>query len=198
MRTRRGLTLAETLVALSLLAVLATSTLAALNLCLRHWSRVGCRIDAASGTRLAMAALTSELRGGLPNPTPGGYPSLSPPVAPTAVLLPNANQPTSSELVFTEADPVAWNPLALGFDPDDASLYRRVRYRTSAGRILREVTTFSSLGSVSQVREDFLAGGDRATLAFAWRAADLFDVQVALEVGPHESRLISRIHVVGR
>lgn len=195
---RRGLTLAETLVALALMAVLSTSLLAAVNLSLFHWVRLGNRVDAASSARLAMSALTQELRGGLPDSTPNGYLRLTPAVSPTAVLTPNANVPNATELVFTEADPVRWDPLSAGFDASDPSLYRRVRYRAVAGRILREVTTFTSAGSVSEVREALVARGDRAALAVAWRAPDLFDVQATVGVGAYESVLLSRIHVVGR
>lgn len=199
---RRGLTLAEVTVVLALFGLFSTTALASLNLAMSHWRKVAQEVDAASNCRFVTSTLTNELRQGIPNPaaasTGTGYLSLSPAVAPTAVLTPNQNVRTATELVFTEPHPTSYDPLASGFDPQSPASYRRVRYYLSGATMRREVRTYTSTGTVATTQDALLASGDSMALGVTWVAPDLFDVDVTCTRGRDSATLRTRVFVVGR
>lgn len=201
-RARRppGLTLAELTVVVALFGLFATTALAALNLALAQWKAVGQRVDSASSCRFLVTTLCTELRQGIPNPAPGtsGYQALSPAVAPTAILLPNANQRTSTEIRFTEPNPAVYNPLASGFDPSNPSLYRRIRYSVARGVVTRQVETFNSFGSVASTSTATVISQDQVTLQATWLSSDLISLQVSCTRGNDTTTLTTRVFVIGK
>lgn len=195
----RAFTLSEICVVVVLFALFSTTALASLNLSLAQWGYVARRINATSSARFAMSTMVNELRQALPNPTSLGYRSLTPAVSPTGVLKPNANARTSTELVFTEVDPDAYNPAASGFDSGNPALYRRVRYYVQGGTTLRrEMTTYTSGGSVASTRDDLVARAQALSLSVTWQAADLFDLAVSVTEGNVVVTLNTRAFIVGR
>lgn len=201
-RRRHGITLAELTVVLALFGLFSTTALAALNLAMGHWRKVAQEVDAASSCRFVASTLSNELRQGIPNPAPAasgtGYRSLSPAVAPTAVLTPNQNARTATEVVFTEPNPATYDPLAAGFSPQDPANYRRVRYYVSGATLRREVRTYASNGTVTGTQDALLATADTMNLTATWVAADLFDLDVTCTRGRDSANLRTRVFVVGR
>ena len=196
---RRGLTLAEVIFGLTLFALVSTVLLATVSLSLRYGGLLSHRLTSSSNARMVLGTLAAEMRGGLPCPSAAvGYLGLAPAVEPTAVLLPNANSPAASEVVFTEPDPATYAPLLPGFDRIVPANYRRVRYFTRDGAAWRQQVRFTSLGTPLETREELLVRAGTVEIAATYRAADLFDVRVtASEVG-ETSSLATRIFVVGR
>lgn len=199
---RRGITLAELTVVLALFGLFSTTALAALNLAMGHWRNVAQEVDAASSCRFVASTLSNELRQGIPNPAPAatgtGYRSLSPAVSPTAVLTPNQNARTATEVVFTEPNPASYDPLAAGFNPQDPANYRRVRYYVSGAAVRREVRTYTSSGGVASTQDALLASADTLALSATWVAPDLFDLDVTCTRGRDSAHLRTRVFVVGR
>lgn len=196
----RGFSLAEVAVVIALFALFATTALASLNLAMAQWKEVGQRVDAAAACRFLTTTLSTEMRQGIPNPAPGtsGYQAISPPVSPTAVLLPNANQRTTAEVAFTEADPAVYEPLSPGFDPSNPSLYRRVRYSVAGGTVARRVETFDSTGSLVGTSTATVISQDQVTLQATWLAPDLVTLEVSCTRGTETDRLKTRVFVIGK
>lgn len=202
MRRPRALSLSEIVVVVALFGLFATTALAGLNLTLGYWRTISSTVDAVSSCRLVTGTMANELRQGVPNPAPGststGYRGLQPPVDPTAVLVPNANSPIASELVFTEPDPARYDPLNSSFDPEDPSYYRTVRYYVVGGTVRREIKTWTSSGSVASTVDGVLASVDSASLQATWRAPDLFDLEISCIRGKDVAQLNTQVFVLGR
>lgn len=199
MRRPRAFTLSELAVVVALFGLFSTTALASLNLTLGHWRAVSQKVDALAACRFVTSTLASELRQGIPNPAgTTGYRGLSPEVGPTAVLNPNAHSRTATEVVFTEPDPVRFDPLSSTFVAADPRCYRRVRYYVSDGAVRREVRTWTATGTVSTVVDAVLARVDGAALRVRYQAPDLFDLEVVCTRGRDVARLTTQVYVLGR
>lgn len=162
-RSGRGFTLAELTVWLVLYALVATTVLGTMILAVRAWSASMARVHVQQTVRLSLSAMAAEVREGIVDPDPGGalpstgFAGISPAVAATAILMPNANSINASELTLTVPFGDNYDPSRSGWSSTDPSNYRRIRYYMKGAALHREQVTWSSSGAVAATVDDVLA-----------------------------------------
>lgn len=206
-RRRRGMTLVELMVMAVIFSLFATTVLSVLTIALRYWTQSNQRVLAEQNLRVAMQAITSELRQGVPdadvagaNPATG-YLSLSPAVPPTAVLTPNANTVGANYLAFTEPNPTNYDPSQTTFSAADPSNFQRVRYYVSGGSLRRERVQWSSAGAVTSTVDDALVSASSSgiiALTVQYLSATTFTVAVTTREGNSQYSLSSTVTVLGQ
>lgn len=122
--------------------------------------------------------------------------------APSAVLEPTADQPTSDQLVFTEPDLDNYEPLVPGWDRSRSDNYRRVRYfLQEAGNqeeIRREQIRYSSSGAVVDTEEEVVVRGEDLELEVERLSPHLVLVRVVSRQGNYRAEYAVRPFLVGK
>lgn len=182
-RKQRGLTLAEILVSLFLIGMFGLVAVGSLQMALRQWGRVAQKVNAAQNARFITSTIANELRMAIPfADKTRGYLKLSPAVAPTGVLMPNANTKISNQLDFTEPNPTFWLPMNSGWNSTNANNYREVIYRVQGLDVIRENRPFDGSANTQEVIASAQANG-AITLDFSWQSSSMINVSVTAREG---------------
>ncbi len=115
---RRGFTLVEALVAMSIMGVILTLAILEFGHVVRHFAKTSADLDAERAARMAMANVTKEMRQAMPDPNvpapqppPITYPTYNPSPGP------GATQAPANSVTFTEAEqPVSADFTTLSYD----------------------------------------------------------------------------------
>lgn len=183
----RGLTLAEVLVSLFLIGIFGLVAVGSLQMALRQWGSVAQKVNAAQNARFITSTIANELRQAIPWADPTrGYMSITPAVAPTGVLTPNANAPNSAQVVFTEPHPTttggAWDPMQSGWSSTSASNYRTITYRVQGLDVIRENRPGTAGTSTQEIIASAQQNG-QVTLAFLWQSPSMVNITVTAREG---------------
>jgi len=150
----RAFSLPELLVALVVFMLLSTSLVCAVSLGLRYWLKVIDRVNAQQNTLTACNVLANEMKQAIVDPDPGtggnaptGYRDVTPAVAASGVLYPNANQASTGYVEFTEPNPTTYDPSSASFSATDPSNYRRIKFYVQNNTLYRNEKTYSSDGA---------------------------------------------------
>lgn len=194
-RNNKGFTLSEVMVTVATFLLLSLTILGILVTGLKYMARLETDIAAQNKVTDAIAIITDELRQGIPNShSTTGYPSISPAVSSTAILMPNSNQKTADRLIFNvpnydgAGSGSQWNP-SLGITIlSNPAYFKRVRYYVENNRILyREVTTYNSSGNPdTPSREEVANVSDPEgfiRLNITWLKSDLVEIKVTCNEG---------------
>lgn len=181
---RNGFTLTETLVALFLFALFGLSAVASLTMALRQWGILSKKVNASQNARFVTGIISAELRQGVPNPSSFGWSGQSLP-EPTAILVPNAANPTTNTLTFNEPNPANYDTLAPGWDPSNPDNYRTVTYTVVQGgnesQITREEINYT--GGTANSSTEVVARGDFLDLSFEYVGVNAVNIIVRARQG---------------
>ena len=197
-RGQKGFSLPEVLVTIATFLVLSLTILGILTTGLRYMSRVETDIQAQNKVMDSIELITDELRQGIPNSHSGtGYGSIVPIVSSTAILMPNANQKSSTELIFNvpnydgAGSGTAWNPGVGITILSNPAYFKKVRFYVENNRTLyREVTTYNSAGNAdSPIKAEVLSIDNPdgyINLNLVWQKADLVQISITCNEGYRE------------
>lgn len=160
--TNKGFSIAEFIVTLGLFLVLTSSLAEVLVVGVKYYRESNAGTDIQQSLRTAVGYMTDELRQAAPNDDPGlfgnqpsGYKSITPPILPNGVIIPNVNQPSANLLEFTKPDFDYYAPGSEAWNPMDPRNYKRIKYYIKHGNTLyRSVTLYESSGKTLASIED--------------------------------------------
>lgn len=162
-KNQGGFSLAEFLVALAMFLILTSSIFGTLVVGIRYYEKSTSGLEAKKSVRDVVSIVTSEMRHAVPNPAPGfsgneptGYRAVTPSIAPTGVLYPNAGSPETDFVLFTEPDFSHYDPDSPEWFTINPENFIQVKYFINNGNTLvREVTSFNTDGSFkNRTRDD--------------------------------------------
>jgi len=191
-KNKKGFTLSEVMVTAVVFLLFALSLLGMLIMGMRYLNQADADIAAQQNCRDILDIMTNELRQAAPCPDPGqggnparGYIGINPSVGSTAVMVPNKNNTTSTNVLeFTEPNYSNFDPSVSGFDRTNPSNYQRVKYKVTGDKVLtREVTTYNTDGSVNTTDSAEVAVTQNGSISFeaVWQSNRVFDITVSTE-----------------
>lgn len=154
---------------------------------LRQWNRVALKVNAGQNARFVASTIANELRQGVPSPDPAkGYLAIKPAISPTAVLMPNANTKSSSQIEFTEPHPTDtkgnWTPMKSGWVSTSPANYRNVIYRVQGLDVIRENRPNNGDAPTQEVITSAGANGS-IELSFTSLTSNTVDIKVKAREG---------------
>lgn len=199
-----GFMLLELLVATTIFLLFSTAMVATISMALQSQREADRRNRLQQNVKALHAAVTTEMKQAIANPDPGGafpstgYLSIVPAVAPTGVLLPNANQPANTAVTFTEPNSANYNPSLAGWVDSSPANYMRVRYYIQGTRAFREVITYAANGSVASTQTDPVADIPLGNLSISstYQSPTLYIVVVSGSEGGKTYSLSTQVYLI--
>ncbi len=184
---RNGFSLVDMIVTLAIFGVLSLSILSTLIISNGYWQQGNQQTTSQGNSREAFQAVLNELKQALPDPDPGGanpitgYLSIAPAVAPTGVLMPNANTAVSATLTFNEPNTANYTPFGVGWSPNTPSNYKKIQYSvTGTNTLQRTEITYNANGSQASTRTDTVLSSKNGTLQLqcTFLSSNLFNLKI--------------------
>jgi len=197
-KPQKGITLSEILVSIAILLILTSALTAVLIMGLNYLKQADININGQQNCRIMTECITFEMGQAMPDPDPGGtgYLSISPLVAATGILFPNANVTTGNYVEFTEPNPSNYDISVAGFDSNNPANYQRIKYYINNNILYRDIKTYNQFGAVASSSTDEIIDGGNQTLNLLTSYIDknIIDITVASTYKDKTFSLTSRVY----